>query len=372
MSKLIRIGIVGAGFGSSFYFHLHPSCHVEAVCAQFENERVKLAETYKCKKTYTSLHEVLKDPSVDAVALFTPVPLHAEHSISALNAGKHVLCAVPAGMTIEECQKVKHAVLRSGKTYMMAETSVFRQSTISARNFYERGFFGKIIAAESDYHHPGLEHYFFDQKGQPTWRHGLPPMKYSSHCISFLLGVTGGYLTSVSSQGWGDADPVLKNNGYNNTFWNETALFRTHENTPFKVSVSWRGALLPCERCVWYGERMSFHSGTTSGSDPFIVKSSKRQGADDGGFVTSDPILEPYIQRLWWQSDMLPEALRIDSGHGGSHTFLTHEFIDSIACDRKPKIGIEEAIAYTVPGIVAHQSSIRNGETLTIPTYGSL
>ena len=72
---------------------------------------------------------------------------------------------------------------------------------------------------------------------------------------------------------------------------------------------------------------------------------------------------------VWWKTDMLPEPLRHNSGHGGSHTFLTHEFIDALTHSRKPTVDIVEALAYTVPGIVAHESALRGGELLKIPQW---
>ncbi len=58
------------------------------------------------------------------------------------------------------------------------------------------------------------------------------------------------------------------------------------------------------------------------------------------------------------------------SGHGGSHTFITHEFISAIVENRHPTVNVWEAIAYTVPGIVAHQSALRGGEPMKIKDYG--
>ncbi|MCX6896051.1 MAG: gfo/Idh/MocA family oxidoreductase, partial [Verrucomicrobia bacterium] len=62
------------------------------------------------------------------------------------------------------------------------------------------------------------------------------------------------------------------------------------------------------------------------------------------------------------------EALRHASSHEGSHTFITHEFVDSVNKGRRPAIDIREALAYTVPGIIAHQSALKDGESLKIPT----
>jgi len=372
VNSQIRIGVVGAGFGTSFYFHLHPNSKVEAVAATLPEERVRLQSTYACAKTYGSLTELLKDPYVDAVALFTPAPLHAQHSVEALHAGKHVMCAVPVGLSVEECAMVKKAVQQTGLTYMMAETSVYRQDTISAKQFFRDGLFGELMAAEATYHHPGLEDYFFDAAGKPTWRHGLPPMLYGTHCTSFLIGVTGERLASVSCVGWGDDSARLKGNRYNNPFWNETALFKGERGIAFCVNVSWKGALLPTERCEWHGEKMSFYSKDPRGMDALVVKKTKAIGADDAGFLTHEPSVESYRQPLWWQTERLPESLRIDSGHYGSHTFITHEFVDALVQGRAPEVGIEEAIAYTLPGIVAHDSALRGGESLAIPAFDQL
>jgi len=56
-------------------------------------------------------------------------------------------------------------------------------------------------------------------------------------------------------------------------------------------------------------------------------------------------------------------------GHGGSHGPLANEFIMSILENREPMVNVYEALAMTVPGIVAHQSALLDGETLNIPQY---
>lgn len=368
----VRVGVVGAGFGASFYFHIHPHSCVAAVAAQSAEERQRLQSAYACNKAYASLTELLRDKDIDAVAIFTPAQMHAEHAVEALNAGKHVLCAVPVGLTVEECARVKKAVKQSGLIYMMAETSVYRQDTISARHFYRTGEMGNLISAEAEYHHPGLEDYFFDSLGKPTWRHGLPPMLYATHCTSFLTSVSGERLTSVSCIGWGDGSELLDNNPYQNTFWNQTALFSSERGTPFKVNISWRGALLPTERCEWHGEQMSFYSRDPRGIEATVIKKAEIHGTDDAGFHTHEPIIEPYTQMLWWETTLLPPSLRIDSGHFGSHTFITHEFVDAVASGRKPEVCIEQAINYTLPGIIAHQSALKEGELLQVLDYGEL
>src|SRR5699024_748561 len=124
-NRKIRIGIVGGGFGASFYFHEHPNCIVEAVSDLRADRRESLMKVYKCEKSYESLEKLLHDPKIEAVFLATPAPDHARHVLATLNAGKHVLCAVPAAWTLEECVDLRDTVKRTGLIYMMAETSTY-------------------------------------------------------------------------------------------------------------------------------------------------------------------------------------------------------------------------------------------------------
>ena len=66
---------------------------------------------------------------------------------------------------------------------------------------------------------------------------------------------------------------------------------------------------------------------------------------------------------------MVPEGMRVDSGHGRAHPFITNEFVTALVEDREPATNIYEALAYCVPGIVAHQSSLKGGKQLKIPNF---
>jgi len=366
--RTLRVGVVGGRFGASFFFHEHPNAVVAAVSDLRADRRSALMKTYNCATAYPSLDELLKDKSVEAVGLFTPAPDHVRHAVACLEAGKHVLSAVPAAGTLEECARLREAVTRSGLTYMMAETSYWQQLTISARKFYEAGAFGRIYACESEYHHAGLDSLFMEN-GVRTWRYGYPPMLYPTHCTAHLVGVTGERLQSVSCIGWGDGGAVLRDNAYGNPFWNETALFQSSRGTAFRVAVWWKGAHKGTERAQWYGDKMSFFFQHPNGLGPAVVRWSSGKEKDAGGFDRAAAVLEPYQEKHWWATDMLPEKLRHNSGHEGSHTFITHEFVSAIVQGRKPAVGIAEALAFTAPGIVAHASALKGGETMKIPSF---
>jgi len=368
--KKIRMGVVGGGMGSALPWHEHPDCVVEAVADLREDRRQGLIRRFAPKKVYQSIQELVRDKDVDAVAVFSDGPLHVEHTELAMKHGKHVISAVPASMGggIEEAEWLLDIVKTSGLKYMMAETSYYQQATISARKFFQEGQFGDLFYCESQYDHPGLESLYF-AGGRRTWRHGMPPMYYPTHCTAHLVGVTGERLVEVKCHGWGDDDPICQDNFYSNPFWSEMAMFSTNRGHAFRLRVAWKIAARGGETALWMGSKMSFHMDHPNGLSPIIVRSGKQTTKDDAGFEVALPNFEQYKLPEWWATDMLPEPMRHDSGHQGSHTFLANEFINALVEDRQPAVDIYEALAYTVPGIVAHESALRGGETVKIPQY---
>jgi len=262
---------------------------------------------------------------------------------------------VPAATSLEECEQLIEAKVRNNVRYMMAETSYYRWPTITMRELYRDGKFGDVLYSEVEYYHPmndaerkGLWFY----NGERTWRYGYPPMLYPTHSTGFLVGVTGERLTKVSCLGFGaEGFPGLSDNAYKNPYSCQTALFRTSGGHICRCNDMWdiwgHG-----ERAQWMGQRMSSFMDGWAGQH-YVLKSM------DGADVLGDP---NYFERL-------PEAMRADTGHGASHPFLTHEFVNALVEDREPTVNVYEAVAMTAPGIVAHQSAFKNGEQLTVPSF---
>ncbi|KKL18830.1 hypothetical protein LCGC14_2471590, partial [marine sediment metagenome] len=188
-------------------------------------------------------------------------------------------------------------------------------------------------------------------------------------CTAYVVGVTGERMTHVTCTGWGDGSPIVKSNAYDNPFWNQTAMFTTDGGNSFRVAIYWRGPLGGCERGQWFGQKMSFYEPTPNGMGCVIRRPSEQTETDDAGFVRKMAKFEKFRQPKWWRTTMLPKPLRHPSGHDGSHTFLTHEFIDALVHERPPTVDVYEALAMTVPGIIAHQSALAGGKQLKIPSF---
>jgi predicted dehydrogenase len=367
----VRIGIVGGRFGATFQWHLHPKAKVTAVCDIRPDSLQRLSEVYRCDATYKSFREMLKHSGLDAVGVFTPAPLHAWMAIESMKAGKHVISAVPAGLSVDELEEILETVKKTGMKYMMAETSYYRPEVITCREWALEGKFGTIFYSEAEYHHEGLIPLMFDERGFPTWRHGLPPMLYPTHSTGIVVPVTGERLTEVQAIGWGDGHEVLKTNAYQNPFWNTTGFFKTSSGHASRISVFWHVAAGGTERGHFFGDRLSYIMERPEGSPNTVIRISKngQTALDSNGYPEGKVAIEAFQQPTYMER--LPEPMRVKSGHGGSHAFLTHEFVSAIVDDRQPTVNIWEAIAYTLPGIVAHQSALRGGEVLKIKDYGT-
>ncbi len=388
----VRIGVVGGGFGAEFQWHLHPNCTVTAVCDLREERVEKLKRVYQCDTGYRDYHAFLKHPDLDAVALFTPAPFHARMAVEALKFGRHVISAVPAGMSVEELEELLDTVRQTGMKYMMAETSRYRPEVLTCIEWAKEGRFGEIFYSESEYHHTGLGPYAYGstfdcqscdfiraidkvKEGAavpdqlvPTWSYAYPPMLYPTHCTGMIVPVTGERLTEVSAHGWGNDHEMLRKNFYdNNPFIHTVALFKTSRGHCSRISIGWNIAAHGTERALFYGDRMSFIMARPEGSPDTVVQQKFREGNPFGVFGGHTETV-PYQQADYFER--LPEPLRIATGHGNSHSFITHEFVSAILEDRHPEVNVWEAVAYTMPGVIAHKSALAGGACMKIRDYG--
>jgi predicted dehydrogenase len=365
-SRKIRIGVVGGGFGASFQWHEHPNCIVAAVSDLRADRREILRDRYGCDSVYDSLEDMLRPArNLDAMAVFTGAPDHYRHVEMCMKRGLHVISAVPSVMTLEEAEKLKQLKESTGLRYMMAETSYYRMPTIYARSLFGEGRLGELFYTELEYYHDGGERLqlvqdkrsrLYEPGGSRSWRWGLPPMNYPTHSLGFLVGVTRERITRVSCLGWGPDEVVWRDNSYRNPFSCQAAIMQTDRGHMSRCNVFWVVAGI-AERAQWFGSK-----GTLYMQNMDVHEDSWKPNEQDGQ-VTRVTIPE------YWKSNMLPEPLRHNSGHGDSHVFLTAEFINALVEDREPAVNVYEALAMTVPGIVAHDSSLKNGEQLKVPSF---
>lgn len=342
--RKIRFGIVGNGvcrFGPAFCIQDHPNVEVVAVSDLIPERLQEMTKLCYCDKTYPSLEELVKDPTIEAVFVATDAPSHCRHCIEVLNHGKHVATAVPAVFgNLEDADRLFEAVKSSGLNYMMFETSAYRDDCYAMRAIYNAGGFGKLIYSEGEYYHY-VDTPIDSYKG---WRIGCPPLWYPTHSTAYYTCVSGGSFTEVSCFGMPSKIEHLEpgNNQYKNPFGTEVALLRTSEGGMSRMTMS-------KDTPGYHGEvgRVRGEKGSMTGT--------KYDGLED---VSKIDIVKP----------QLPPNV-IPGGHGGSHGYLCEEFVNSILQERRPLVHIAHALNMTVAGIVAHQSALKDGELMKIPQY---
>ena len=152
MEKL-RLGVVGLNRGRTHVRNALqcPDIELCAVCDIDRDKADSRAKEYGVKKVYYDHRDLLADPEIDAVVMATPIDVHAETVIDALNAGKHVLCEKPMCIRWEDAQAMKEAAEKNGKLLMVGFVCRHELGTKILKEYIDNGSFGEIYYAKAVY-----------------------------------------------------------------------------------------------------------------------------------------------------------------------------------------------------------------------------
>ena len=120
----LRWGIIGCGDvaerkGGPALYGVEGS-ELIAVMRRNAAKAADFARRHGARRWYDRAEALLADPEVNAVYVATPVNLHCQHTIMAAEAGKHVLCEKPMGMTVQECREMIASCQANGVKLMIA------------------------------------------------------------------------------------------------------------------------------------------------------------------------------------------------------------------------------------------------------------
>ena len=319
---------------------------------------------------------------------------HGPLVVEALRAGKHVYSAVPMAFTIEEVQQIIEAVLETGLTYMMGETSYYNPAAVYARQKLAEDAFGRIFYSEGDYvHDMDLGFYAaYQYSGGEDWKAtaSFPPMHYPTHSIGGVLGAVPAHAVSVSAIGMVDqrGDGVFDRSisQFDNDFSNTSALFELSDGGVMRINEMRRVGYpshLRESRFRYFGTEASFEqlANVTVWQDKQGVTDISEQIDSRPSMSTDDPSLAHVAPELRdafisghapvHDTSRLPDTFRgVPNGHEGSHHFLVDDFARAVETGTLPPVNAWTAARFTVPGIIAHQSAQQGGVRLAVPDFG--
>lgn len=168
---MFNIGIIGCGKIAQVRhipeYAAHPQAKLWGYYDLNQDRAKDLAEQYG-GKVYPSWRDLLADPDIHAVSVCAANNAHAEITIAALEAGKHVLCEKPMATTLEECEAMVAAAQKSGKYLMIGHNQRLAKAHAKARKLVEEGAIGDIVTFRTTFGHGGPETWSVDP-GKATW-----------------------------------------------------------------------------------------------------------------------------------------------------------------------------------------------------------
>lgn len=259
------------------------------------------AEEFGARKWFDSWQELLGDAEIDVVYIATPVHLHAEQTIAAAAAGKHVLCEKPMAMNPGECDRMIAACHANKVKLGVAYYRHFYPVIERAKEIIQSGEIGEPVMAQInafEYFNPPADHprYWFVQKDRSG---GGPMFDFGCHRIEVLTNILGpiGKVKAITSN-------VLFDRQVEDT---TTALFQFERGTSGVLSVT-HAARESQDTLDIFGSRGSIHV-------PILNAGTMRVTSDAGERVETHP----------------PDA--------NFHGPLIRDFAEAVINDREPAVG---------------------------------
>lgn len=369
--KSVKVAIVGLGFGAEFIpiYKALPGVELVAICQRNEESLKAVAEKYDIAKTFTSYEELLKDPEIEAVHLNTPIPVHAEQTIAALENGKHVACTVPMATSVEDCKKIVELSEEKNLSYMMMETVVYSREFLYMKELYDSGELGRLQFLKGSHQQ--------DMKGWPDYWPGLPPMHYATHCVAPVLALGGHEAETISCFGSGQISEDLA---------------KIHE-APFAVEschVNFKDSDLSAhvyrslfdtarqyrETLEVYGSKKTVEWPLVEGEELIVHTAGKKEAEIPEKVECPDfaKLLPKEIQNftgkgVFDDGDNSHLSFEQGGGHGGSHPHLVHHFVKMLTTGKEAYPNARQSANITCVGILAHESAMKGGEILKLPEF---
>jgi predicted dehydrogenase len=233
---LIRIGVIGYGYwGPNLVRNCFETQGVGVACvSDLREDRLALvASRYPTIKTTRNASELIEDPSIDAVAIATPVSTHYELALRALQEDKHVLVEKPLAADTEEVQRLIDLARKRNRVLMVDHTFVYTGAVRKIRELVDSGTLGEIYYYDSVRVNLGL----FQHDVNVLWDLAVHDLSIMDYVLPFRP-------CAVSATGLSHVPGGTENIAYLTVFFEGSQIAHIHSNwlAPVKLRRTLIGA----------------------------------------------------------------------------------------------------------------------------------
>ena len=204
----MKVGLIGCGSITKQRHAYEYSINDNVEIAGFFDLRRERAEDLANifgGKVYETADELINDPEIEAVSVCVANAYHAEITIKALDAGKHVLCEKPMAITYQQCEDMVEAAKRNNKHLLIDQNQRLTPTHKYAKELISSGKYGRVISFQTTFGHGGPESWSADQSAN-TWFFKKQDAAFGSmadlgiHKIDLLRYLVGDDYASVYSK----------------------------------------------------------------------------------------------------------------------------------------------------------------------------
>lgn len=195
--RVVRWGLIGAGDIArkrvAPAMRDLPNCELVSVSRLKAELAAEFAEEFGASKWFADWCELIADQEIDAVYIATPVFLHAEQTVAAAGAGKHVLCEKPMALNVNECDKMIAACRSNNVKLGIAYYRRFYPAIVRIKKLIADGAIGTVSVAQInafEYFDPEPDHprHWFVEKKKSG---GGPMIDFGCHRLEVLANLFG-------------------------------------------------------------------------------------------------------------------------------------------------------------------------------------
>jgi predicted dehydrogenase len=143
----VNVGVVGLGYWGpnlARNFAGLADCELTWCCDADAERRQRLAGQFPSARFTDDLHELLRDPALDAVVLATPVPTHASLSVTVLEAGKHCFVEKPLAQSVADAERAVAAAADAGRLLMVGHLLEYHPGVLMLKEIVDSGELGEL------------------------------------------------------------------------------------------------------------------------------------------------------------------------------------------------------------------------------------